>query len=79
MTRNEIETALSNGLLFARMGNGNLWECRRNGATQLWKTRPNDYSIPVKAGLKSCGRVTETSRIELGHKGTAAVYIIERI
>lgn len=29
-------------------------QCRRNGATKLWKTRPNDFRIPVKYGLKEC-------------------------
>jgi hypothetical protein len=24
---------------------------RRNGKTQTWKTRPNDFKIPVKYGL----------------------------
>ena len=24
---------------------------RRNGVTKLWKTRPNDFKIPVKYGL----------------------------
>jgi len=26
-------------------------ECRRNGKTQVWKTRPNNFKIPVKYGL----------------------------
>lgn len=24
---------------------------RRNGQTKLWKTRPNDFRIPIKHGL----------------------------
>jgi hypothetical protein len=57
MTKEALETALDNGSLYARMGNGNYWKCRRNGKTQTWKTRPNDFRIPVKAGLKSCGAI----------------------
>jgi len=26
-------------------------KCRRNGKTQTWKTRPNEFKIPVKYGL----------------------------
>ena len=36
---------------------------RRNGATKTWKTRPGEFRIPVKAGLKSCGEVTHTSLV----------------
>lgn len=53
MTRTEIEQALDNGKLWARMGNGRYWQLRRNGSTQLWKTRPTEFRIPVKAGLRS--------------------------
>lgn len=62
-TRIEIETALAQGNLWALMGNGNYWRLRRNGKTQFWKTRPNEFSIPVKAGLRACGRVTQDSLI----------------
>ncbi len=31
---------------------------RRNGATQLWKTRPEDYRVPVKWGtLRGYGQI----------------------
>ena len=29
---------------------------RRNGATQLWKTRPTEFRIPVKYGIMSRGQ-----------------------
>ena len=63
MTREQIESALERGDLWAAMRNGRYWKARRNGATQRWKTRPFDYRIPVKAGLKSYGDVTHTSRV----------------
>lgn len=25
--------------------------CKRNGKTKIWKTRPNEFKIPVKHGL----------------------------
>jgi hypothetical protein len=30
---------------------------RRNGATQTWKTRPNEYRIPVKHGMRDYGQI----------------------
>lgn len=29
---------------------------RRNGMTQTWKTRPNEYRIPVKYGISARGQ-----------------------
>jgi hypothetical protein len=45
------------------MANGRYWKLRRNGATQTWKRDPSRFSIPVKAGLKSCARITETDAV----------------
>ncbi len=30
-----------------------------NGVPQLWKTRPNDFSIPVKHGMYDFGHITQ--------------------
>lgn len=57
MTREELELALDSGQLFAKMLNGNWWKLRRNGKTKLWKTRPADFRVPVKAGLRSCAQL----------------------
>jgi hypothetical protein len=38
--------------------NGTCYVHRRNGATQTWKTRPGDFRIPVKYGLKGYGNIT---------------------
>lgn len=32
--------------------------CRRNGKCQTWKTRPADFRLPVKYGLKECFDIT---------------------
>jgi hypothetical protein len=32
---------------------------RRNGATQTWKTRPAEFRVPVKYGLRSYGNLTD--------------------
>jgi hypothetical protein len=58
MTLQQVEAALAAGQLFAKMhGTNRAWQARRNGATKTWKTRPGEFSIPIKAGLRSCGYV----------------------
>jgi len=32
--------------------------CRANGTCQTWKTRPDDFKLPVKYGLKECFYIT---------------------
>lgn len=32
---------------------------RRNGKTQVWKTRPNDFRVPIKHGLYAYGEITQ--------------------
>lgn len=34
---------------------------RRNGRTQTWKTRPNDWRVPIKHGLYGYGEIWHTS------------------
>jgi hypothetical protein len=57
MTLPEIEAALAAGHIFARMSNGREWRVRRNGQTKIWKTRPGEFRIPVKAGLRAYGSI----------------------
>lgn len=37
---------------------------RVNGAVKTWKTRPAEFSLPVKHGLKDCFYITETNAHE---------------
>jgi hypothetical protein len=37
---------------------GEPYAYKRNGATKAWKTRPDEFSIPVKRGLREFGYVT---------------------
>ena len=60
LTRDNFETQLDKGNVFAAMRNGRWWRIRRNGKTQTWKTDASRIRIPVKAGLKSCAAITET-------------------
>jgi len=32
--------------------------CRVNGTCKTWKTRPNDFRLPVKHGLRDCFYIT---------------------
>lgn len=32
--------------------------CRVNGSCKTWKTRPDDFRLPVKHGLKQCFYIT---------------------
>lgn len=32
---------------------------RRNGETKLWKTRPDEFRVPVKFGLRRCAYITQ--------------------
>ena len=34
-------------------------EWRRNGQTQTWKTRPDEFRAPVKYGLYAYGNITD--------------------
>ena len=56
LSREQADRLLDSGQLYACMASGAYWLLRRNGETRTWKTRPGEYSIPVKAGLKSCAR-----------------------
>jgi len=36
-------------------------ECRRNGQTKTWKTRPDNYMVPVKRGLYEYGYISHSN------------------
>ena len=38
--------------------------CRVNGKCKTWKTRPLDFRLPVKYGLKKCFYVTPSNAAE---------------
>lgn len=39
-------------------GAGKCKRWRRNGRTQLWKTRPDDFRTPIKHGLYAYAQLT---------------------
>lgn len=42
-----------------RRDNGTCYVHRRTGRTQTWKTRPGEFRIPVKYGLRGYGNITQ--------------------
>lgn len=38
--------------------------CRVNGVCKTWKTRPTEFRLPVKYGLKECFYITEDNAHE---------------
>jgi hypothetical protein len=47
----------------ALTGNEKHYRYRRNGNTQTWKTRPDDFRIPVKYGLYEYGNMTQDNAV----------------
>jgi hypothetical protein len=43
---------------------GNPLKAKRNGQNKLWKTRPNDFQIPVKRGLYDFGYINQDNCLE---------------
>jgi hypothetical protein len=44
---------------FEKNADGTLVRWRVNGKVKTWKTRPNEFSIPVKHGLYDYGYITQ--------------------
>ena len=45
---------------FTGMGaRGKVITVRVNGACKTWKTRPNDFRLPVKYGFRECGYIDQ--------------------
>lgn len=45
----------------ARNADGSPTRCRANGQCQTWKTRPAEFKLPVKHGLKNTFYITEAN------------------
>lgn len=58
-TREHLEQALARHTVRYQMGPKRFWLVKRNGATKTWKTRPNDWRIPLKVGFRSHWQATQ--------------------
>ena len=49
---------------------------RRNGSTQTWKTRPEEFSVPVRYGMRSTGyiRLTHLNASEFHAEADCPLY-----
>lgn len=50
--------------LTIKNADGSPARCRVNGKCHTWKTRPNEFRLPVKYGLKDCFYITERNASE---------------
>jgi hypothetical protein len=44
---------------------GKIYAWRRNGRTQTWVTRPDDFRVPIKYGLKSYDQITAATAMNM--------------
>jgi hypothetical protein len=44
-----------------RNADGTAARCRSNGRCKTWKTRPEDFRLPVKYGLRQCFCITPSN------------------
>jgi len=58
ITRETITDANEFWHRYMRNADNSPVRCRKTGKTHLWKTRPTDYRIPVKCGLKESFYIT---------------------
>ena len=42
----------------SKNSDGTPTRCRVNGRCKVWKTRPDDFRLPVKHGLRDCFYIT---------------------
>lgn len=42
-----------------RNRDGSFVKCRVNGKCKVWKTRPSEFKLPVKYGLRECFYITQ--------------------
>ena len=61
-----FESYLDAGQIEVEMSNGCWWRLRRNGKTQRWVRDPHRLRVPIKAGLKAYGAITEDDFDALG-------------
>ena len=63
--RKTIEDALDQGHLWMAVAGSRWWRCRRNGQTRTWKRDATRFDIPIKAGWKVYGNITQASIVTI--------------
>lgn len=59
VTKEEAMTA--NAFHENHVEGGKVYRWRRNGKTQTWKTRPDEFKVPVKYGLYQYAYITDAN------------------
>ena len=59
----QVRYEIERGYIWARMYHGHYWQVRCNGKTQTWKRDLFRYRIPVKAGIRAYGEITNETEI----------------
>src|SRR5688572_15183423 len=61
ITRENCDTVSDFEHYSIKNSDGSPARARRNGKTKTWKTRPTEFRIPVKYGLKVCFYITQAT------------------
>lgn len=61
MTRDDAMTCTAFYHRTLRNADGTAVRCRANGRCKTWKTRPDDFRLPVKYGLRKCFDITPSN------------------
>lgn len=64
ITKNQAMTKRYFSHVTLKDSRGNPVRCRASGKCQTWKTRPNDFKLPVKYGLYQCFYITPENAAE---------------
>ena len=64
LTKDQAMTASYFEHVTLKNKDGTALRARRNGQTQTWKTRPDEFRIPAKHGLKDYFNITEKTASE---------------
>lgn len=68
MITKQIATSARSGQVFyhvvKRNRDGSALRCRINGKCHTWATKPDDFKLPVKYGLKRCFYITPSNAAE---------------
>lgn len=59
VTKEQAMTARNFEHVSLKNRDGTPVRCRASGACKTWVTRPNEFRLPVKYGLKQCFYITE--------------------
>lgn len=64
VTKDQAVTCRNFVHVIERNADGSKLRCRANGRCKTWKTRPGEFRLPVKYGLKTCFYLTHANADE---------------